>query len=117
MDIAPDTTAEDVLLETHRRMTYDLEGSPSSCAVLESYAPLGLERRLRRYEHVREVINSWDQGGLRNCLVVTLLPPGDTGRELEADAVQPQTPLTPGGDPGDPSPGFQLHMHHSNRPG
>ena len=117
MDIAPETTAEDVLLETHRRMTYDLEGSPSSCAVLESYAPLGLERRLRRYEHVREVMNSWDQGSLRNYLVVTLLPPGDTGRELEADAVQPQTPLTPGGDPGDPPPGFQLHMHHSNRPG
>ncbi|CAK7234429.1 hypothetical protein SCUCBS95973_008934 [Sporothrix curviconia] len=32
----------------------------AGCALIESYTRLGLERRLRRYERIRDILNSWD---------------------------------------------------------
>ncbi|CAK7271636.1 hypothetical protein SEPCBS57363_004725 [Sporothrix epigloea] len=48
----------------------------TSCALIESYTRLGLERRLRRYERIRDIHNSWDSGN-DNCLSI-LLPEAST---------------------------------------
>lgn len=107
LDVTPETTTVDILAQTSKRMTYDLEISPSTCVVVESYIPLGLERRLRRYEHIRDVMNSWDQDS-QNCLVVTVAGPEDDNRDLDVASVPASE---------QPPSGFQLYMYHSNRPG
>ncbi|RYP13666.1 hypothetical protein DL765_006796 [Monosporascus sp. GIB2] len=107
MDVTPETTAEDILSQTSERVAYELGMSSYSCVVLESYTSLGLERRLRRYEHIRDVMNSWDQGS-HNCLIVAVSESNEDDRDLDISSV-PRSEVPP--------PGFQLYMYHSNRPG
>ncbi|RYP53701.1 hypothetical protein DL768_001384 [Monosporascus sp. mg162] len=107
MDVTPETTAEDVISQTSKMVAYDLGMNSSSCVVLEWYASLGLERRLRRYEHIRDVMNSWDQGS-HNCLIVAVSESDENDRDLDISSV-------PGSQV--PPPGFQLYLYHSNRPG
>ncbi|RYP69341.1 hypothetical protein DL771_006151 [Monosporascus sp. 5C6A] len=107
MDVTPETTAEDILSQTSKMVAYGPRKSSSSCVVLESYTSLGLERRLRRYEHIRDVMNSWDHGS-HNCLIVAVSESGDDDRDLDISSVpRPEVP----------PPGFRLYMYHSNRPG
>ncbi|KAI9729666.1 MAG: hypothetical protein M1818_008419 [Claussenomyces sp. TS43310] len=78
---------------------------PSSTIVLESYNTLGLERRIRRYEYVREVMNSWDRD-TQNALV---LQPSDSpshDHDLRASAAPTEAPT-----------GLEVCMYHSQRPG
>lgn len=88
-------------------MTYDLEWSPNECVVLESYGPLGLERRIRRFEHIRDVMNSWDRD-THNHLIVSVSDDPKRDRNLNVESV-PETK--------EPPKGVQLYMYHSNRPG
>jgi hypothetical protein len=78
---------------------------PSTAVLLESYAPLGLERRIRRYEHIRDVMNSWDRD-TQNAL---LLQNSDTPKfdtDLEASSVPKEAP-----------PPVTVYMYHSQKPG
>lgn len=43
----------------------------SGCALIESYTRLGLERRLRRYERIKDIMGSWDTDN-DNAFVVML---------------------------------------------
>lgn len=88
-------------------MTYDLEWSPSECIVRESYGPLGLERRIRKYEHIRDVMNSWERD-THNHLIVTASSDPNQDHDLDIDSVLESE--------GAPS-GIQLYIYHSNRPG
>jgi hypothetical protein len=88
-------------------MTYDLEWRPADCVVLESYGPLGLERRIRRYEHIRDVMNSWDRD-THNHFIVSLSDRPDQDQDLDISCV-PESEEAP--------KGIQLYMYHSNRPG
>lgn len=107
MSVTPDTTPVDIVLETAKNMTYDLEWSPSQCIVRESYGPLGLERRLRKYERIRDVMNSWDRD-THNHLVVMASNDAGQDRDLEIDSVP---------DSQGPPTGVQQYIYHSNRPG
>lgn len=74
--------------------------------VVEQYRVLGLERRLRRYEHIRDVMNSWDKDA-QNQLAVILIGSSSNHEDHDIDvATNDDTPL-----------GYQLHIYHSNRPG
>lgn len=73
----------------------------------ESYGPLGLERRLRRYEHIRDVMNSWDRD-THNHLVVSASDNSKRDRDLDVSFV-PETD--------EPPSGTHQYMYHSNRPG
>ncbi|KAI0016971.1 hypothetical protein F4780DRAFT_782701 [Xylariomycetidae sp. FL0641] len=106
IEVTPETTPVDVLFQTSNNMSYDLEINPSSCVVIETYGRLGLERRLRRYERIRDVMNSWDRDS-QNQLVVTPCESEEENRELDIIGV-PQA---------DETSGFQLYLYHSNRPG
>ncbi|ETS80653.1 hypothetical protein PFICI_08182 [Pestalotiopsis fici W106-1] len=107
LPITPETTPVDVVLETAKNMTYDLEWSPQQCVVRESYGPLGLERRIRKYEHIRDVMNSWDRD-THNHLIVTIST--DVRQDLDLDIES-----VPDGE--EPPRGMQLYLYHSNRPG
>lgn len=81
--------------------------NPEQCLVTELHSILGLERRLRRYEYIRDVMNSWD-ADTQNQLIVTMQDPSDSHQDLDVSAVV---------DRQNAPPGCQLYMYHSNRPG
>ncbi|KAI0851573.1 hypothetical protein F5Y00DRAFT_230130 [Daldinia vernicosa] len=106
VEVTPETTADDIIAYALKMMgSSDI--NPSNYVVKETYSVLGLERRLRRYEHIRDVMNSWDRD-TQNQLTVALSESEQQGQELDIDSV-------PSLD--EPPQGFQLYMYHSNRPG
>lgn len=62
---------------------------------------------MRRYEHVRDTLNSWDRDQDNSLLVMPCDTPGDDDN-LELSSV-PQTD--------EPAPGFTIQLYHSPRPG
>ncbi|KAI0100748.1 hypothetical protein GGR51DRAFT_343546 [Nemania sp. FL0031] len=107
LPISPETTAVDIIARSASKLPWDLEISPERCLVSEQYSILGLERRLRRYEYIRDVMNSWDSDA-QNQLVVTVPDTGDSHEDLDVSAVANSE---------NAPPGCQLYMYHSNRPG
>lgn len=94
VDVTPNTNAADVLAYADAHMD----------TVVESYATLGLERRLRRYERVADVLDSWDRDTQHHLFIDS--DTFDGHRDLEPSAVPENRPK-----------GFVLQMHHSQRPG
>lgn len=76
----------------------------STSLVLECCTSLGLERRLRRYERVGKVVDSWPQDA-QNSLLIRHAHSPDSDKDLDFASV-PETP-----------PGFILQVHHCSRPG
>ncbi|KAI0532834.1 hypothetical protein GGR58DRAFT_148412 [Xylaria digitata] len=107
LPVTPDTTTVDIIAQTSTKMGCDPNISPEKFLVIEQYSLLGLERRLRRYERIRDVMNSWDGDG-QNRLTVTPSDPSDSHEDLDVGAVAGRE---------DAPPGYQLYMYHSNRPG
>ncbi|KAL8680069.1 MAG: hypothetical protein Q9186_003708 [Xanthomendoza sp. 1 TL-2023] len=100
--VIPSTTPQDVI-----RCVSDEVASPidqTSSVMLESFKQLGLERPLRRYEHIRDVLNSWDSDS-QNTLVIE---PSSTGGNVDDLDVK----HVPQNQPGDAS----FHLYHSQRP-
>ncbi|KJZ75023.1 hypothetical protein HIM_05509 [Hirsutella minnesotensis 3608] len=81
--------------------------TPTTCVVIECYFMLGLERRLRRYERVRDVLNSWDNDEQNSLIILPCDSPKEE-RGLDMESV-PRTEESP--------PGFCLQLYHSARPG
>ncbi|KAI0380816.1 hypothetical protein F5Y04DRAFT_92416 [Hypomontagnella monticulosa] len=106
LEVTPDTTPDDIIVQTSEMMG-STEISPANCVVVETYGVLGLERRLRRYEHIRDIMNSWDRDS-QNQLVITPTESEEQNLELDISSV-PNLDQCP--------QGFQLYMYHSNRPG
>ena len=79
--------------------------SPSTAILLESYNQLGLERRIRRYEHIRDVMNSWDRD-TQNALILQNSDSPNHDRDLEAASVPREVPAS-----------VSIHMYHSQKPG
>lgn len=103
LPITPETTPVDIIYSAANIMTQNI--IPSTAILLESYAPLGLERRIRRYEHIRDIMNSWDRD-TQNAL---LLQNSDTPKfdtDLEASSVPKEAP-----------PPVTVNMYHSQKPG
>ncbi|OAA58953.1 hypothetical protein SPI_06155 [Niveomyces insectorum RCEF 264] len=70
-----DTTVADLLQSCADAFPCPIDAGTS--ALLESYTRLGLERRLRRYERVRDIMDSWDNEA-DNALVVLPAPDADS---------------------------------------
>ncbi|KAK3501325.1 hypothetical protein B0T13DRAFT_525457 [Neurospora crassa] len=104
LKVEVDTTTVDILLAYA-----DKTGLPvnvNTSMVIEAYTPLGLERRLRRYERIRDVLNTWDQD-MQN--VLTIQTENDRSDEnLDLASVPPEQKIPTG---------FVLPLQHSHRPG
>ncbi|KAJ6790203.1 hypothetical protein PWT90_08009 [Aphanocladium album] len=105
LPVTLETNAVDILFMASTMMRHHI--NPASSVVVESYLMLGLERRLRRYERIRDIMNSWDKDH-ENSLLILACPASMSDRDLDIDAV-PNTDETP--------PGFTLQLYHSSRPG
>ncbi|KAM0435336.1 hypothetical protein ACHAPT_003430 [Fusarium lateritium] len=106
LPVTPDTSPVEILYSTANLTTHDI--NPKESVIIECYVELGLERRLRRYERIRDVMNSWDRDQQNTLLVVTNDISGSSDPDLDIDSV-PRTPTPP--------PGFTMQMYHSSRPG
>ncbi|KAH7165984.1 hypothetical protein EDB81DRAFT_918206 [Dactylonectria macrodidyma] len=107
LPITPDTSPVDVLYSTANLTSHNID--PKTSVIIECYVDLGLERRLRRYERIRDVMNSWDRDQQNTLLVLTVdISENDTDADLDINSV-PRTP--------NPPPGFTLQLYHSSRPG
>ncbi|KAI5867244.1 hypothetical protein GGS23DRAFT_612354 [Durotheca rogersii] len=106
LEVTPDTTSDDLIILASAEMSHN-GISPEHYVIVETYAALGLERRLRRYERIRDVMNSWDRD-TQNQLTITTSNSEEEKWELDISSV-------PGKN--EPPQGFQLSMYHSNRPG
>ncbi|KPM36375.1 hypothetical protein AK830_g10192 [Neonectria ditissima] len=105
LPITPDTSPVDVLYSTANLTSHDI--NPKTSVIVECYVDLGLERRLRRYERIRDVMNSWDRDQ-QNSLLVLTTDISENNADLDIDSVA-RTP--------NPPPGFTLQLYHSSRPG
>ncbi|PSR80769.1 hypothetical protein BD289DRAFT_484790 [Coniella lustricola] len=91
------------------RQAADVMKSPINTAasiVFECYAPYGLERRLRRYERIREVIASWPNDAHNSLLIRHAWGP-ENHKDLDISSVPAgESPAT-----------FVLQLYHSSRSG
>ncbi|KAI4157115.1 MAG: hypothetical protein L6R39_000778 [Caloplaca ligustica] len=100
--IIPSTTPGDVIRSVSEKVAEAIDSESS--VMLEAFKQLGLERPLRRYEHIRDVLNSWDSDS-QNTLVIE--PSTTRGYDTDLDVRS-----VPREQPDDSS--FQLY--YSQRP-
>lgn len=101
--ITPSTTPVDVIRFASSKMPRVID--PNSVVLLESFKQVGLERPLRRYEHIRDVLNSWDNDE-QNVLILVPSPTGGNDDDLDLRSVSRE-------QPGDTS----VYLYHSQMPG
>lgn len=101
--VTPSTTPSDIIDAASALMPEPID--KLSTILMESYKKLGLERPLRNYEHVRDVMNSWDND-TSNCLIIVPSPTGGSDDDLALKQVSMA-------QPGD----TVVNIHHSQRPG
>lgn len=103
LPVTNDTNPIDIVYSTANLVTHKVV--PADCVIIECYEVLGLERRLRNYERIRDVMNSWDRDQQNTLLVTTL---ETDNHDLELSSV-PRTEESP--------TGFTFQLYHSSRPG
>ena len=103
LPITPTTTPGELLNSALTSVSSPFD--PQKSVLLESFTQLGLERPLRRYEHVRDVMNSWDYDTQNHLIVMTASANTLSSGDLDPGVLSKQ----PGGT--------SLYMHHSQRPG
>lgn len=103
--VVAESSPVDILFQASESITQQI--NTASSLVYECYAQLGLERRLRRYERICDVLDSWDHDA-QNLLLI--IPSGSSEHDKDLDISSVPTSL-------EPPPGFFLQLHHSSRPG
>ncbi|OAX78657.1 hypothetical protein ACJ72_07033 [Emergomyces africanus] len=104
LPVTPSTQAQDLLYSAANCLSENID--PQSSILLESFKQLGLERPLRKYEHVRDVMNSWETDS-QNHLIVSRLPDKREREGLDVKSAPRKQP----------SQSFVFHLYHSRRPG
>lgn len=102
LPITPNTKPSDLLEAAAKAFNKDIR--TDSHRLMESFHQLALERALRRYEDIREVMNSWDADADNHLFLV------DKGAESVMDSVDADK--SP-----DEQPEVSMYMYHSSRPG
>ncbi|KAL1966687.1 hypothetical protein VTN77DRAFT_3884 [Rasamsonia byssochlamydoides] len=104
LPVTPTTRAKDIIFSALNCLS-EPDVDPKTAILLESFSQLGLERPLRRYEHIRDVLNSWATD-TQNFLVITPLPFDGAGEKLEVQAAPREQPKE-----------ATFSLYHSQKPG
>ncbi|KAA8564414.1 hypothetical protein EYC84_011352 [Monilinia fructicola] len=96
-----DTTPMDLITTAANIMSADI--NLRTAVLMESYATLGLERKIRRYEHIRDIMNSWDRD-TQNALIVESSDYPE--EDLESTSVPEDAPMD-----------VTVQLYHSQKPG
>ncbi|KAK0099816.1 hypothetical protein ONS95_008570 [Cadophora gregata] len=103
LPITPETTPVDIIYSSANIMSQNI--IPSTAILLESYTQLGLERRVRRYEHIRDIMNSWDRD-TQNALLLINSDSPNFDKDLEPSSIPKAAPAS-----------VTVLMYHSQKPG
>ena len=103
LTVTPLTTPLDIIRSAADQLGESID--PNSTVLMESFKQLGLERPLRRYEHVRDVLNSWDND-TQNILIIKSSPTGGRDDMLDLHSVSSSQPVD-----------TTVYIHYSQRPG
>lgn len=68
LPVTPSTQAQDLICSAANCLAKDIV--PEAAIIVESFAQLNLERPLRRYEHVRDVLNSWNSDSQNTLKII-----------------------------------------------
>ncbi|KAL6234861.1 hypothetical protein BDW75DRAFT_155234 [Aspergillus navahoensis] len=101
LSVSPSTSAYDILISASRRIS---EIDPPRFILMESFTAQGLERPLRQYECVRDVMNSWAHDAENTLIIV----PAPSVYALDFLAAQ-NVPKTPPVD-------ATFHIYYSQKP-
>ncbi|KAF3396429.1 hypothetical protein F1880_006631 [Penicillium rolfsii] len=102
LPVTPLTQVQDLLQAAAQQISGDIE--PETFIVIESFQQIGLERPLRQYERIREVMNSWALDTDGSLIIV---PPSS----LEAIA-QLEARIVPAEKPSETT----VYCYYSHRP-
>ena len=103
LPVTPSTTPLDIIRSAADQLAKSID--ENSTILLESFKQLGLERPLRKYEHVRDVLNSWDND-TQNTLVIKPSPTAGRDGLLALQSVSGSQPMD-----------TSVYIHYSQRPG
>ena len=103
LPVLPATTAADIVTAGSGYVPQPI--AADNTFVLETYWSLGLERRLRKYEHVRDVLNSWDRDAQNGFVILPTRGPGQED-DLEVRSAPRARPAE-----------MTVYLYHSQRPG
>lgn len=101
--VAPSTTTADVVRSAAEKLSENIDIAAST--VLECIPQLGLERPLRDYEHVRDIMNSWDLDAQNHLIIIPSTAGGFAGNLDFQNAAR--------GRPREK----RVFMYHSHQPG
>lgn len=103
LPVNPNTTPLDIIRATAVEKPELVD--TTAFILLESFKQVGLERPLRKYEHIRDVLNSWDNDA-QNTLVIVPSPTGGHDDDLDAKTISKDQPLD-----------TSVYMYYSQKPG
>ncbi|KAJ9640021.1 hypothetical protein H2199_006255 [Coniosporium tulheliwenetii] len=103
LPVTPTTTALDLIRSASTCLSEPID--PRASVLLESFGKVGVQRPLRNYEHVRDVLNSWDDDR-QNSLVVVESATGGNDKDLSASHVSEEKPAE-----------YSCLVYYSQRPG
>ncbi|KAI9374627.1 hypothetical protein BJX61DRAFT_540637 [Aspergillus egyptiacus] len=101
LSVSPSTSAHDLLVSASRAIP---EIDPPRFILMESFTASGLERALRHYEFVRDVMNSWAHDA-ENALIIVPAPSIDALKFLDAQLVPAKPPID-----------ATFHIYYSQKP-
>ncbi|KAF2743203.1 hypothetical protein M011DRAFT_411115 [Sporormia fimetaria CBS 119925] len=104
LPITPTTTPLDLIKSASNCLTDPIQ--VSTAVILESFQKVGLKRPLRNYEHVRDVMNSWDHDKENDLHIVDALFHDINQAELLVSNVPTTKP-----------PGYSCYLNYSSKPG
>ncbi|KAB2578250.1 Pleckstrin-like protein [Lasiodiplodia theobromae] len=103
LPITPTTTPQELIRTAANVLSEGIDAKAS--VLLEFFAKVSVQRPLRNYEHVRDVMNSWDDD-MQNTLILVDSPTGGNDAELKASSVPSEKPE-----------GYSCWLQYSQKPG
>ena len=103
LPVTPSTTPLEIIRFAADQLAESID--PNCTVLFESFRQLGLERPLRRYERVRDVLNSWDND-TQNILVIKQSPVDGRNDWLDLYSHSTSLPVE-----------TSVYFHYSQRPG
>ncbi|KAF2179865.1 hypothetical protein K469DRAFT_594470 [Zopfia rhizophila CBS 207.26] len=104
LPVTPTTTPLDLIKSASNCLTEPID--VRTAVILESFQKVGLQRPLRNYEHVRDIMNSWDEDKQNDLMIVD----SASNRIDQQDLLASQVP--------DSKPeGMGCYIHYSQKPG
>lgn len=102
LTVTPSTQVKDLLHDAAESLSRDIDAD--KFILMESFSQVGLERPLRRYEHVRDVMNSWSHDAENRFIII---PPSSLESLAQLDAAHA---------PSEQPVPITVHIYHSQRP-